>query len=88
MYLVSINDRGVRDEEVVIRTVLLTACHVDHARKQPSDEQQPSRLRCSMQMQHVYHNCAEGVHLDQCDGLISASDQTIVRDCRRRRRVG
>jgi hypothetical protein len=73
---------GVRDEEAVIRTLVLTACHVDHILEQPSNRRQPSRLRGCIQMQHVYHDCAESVHLDQCDGLASAMNQTTVRDRR------
>jgi hypothetical protein len=81
-------NRRVRDGEAVIRIMVLTAYHGDHVLKQPSDERQPSRLRCSMHMQHVCHDCVEGIHLDQCYGLISASDQTTVRDCRRYRLAG
>jgi len=84
-----VHNRGVRDEETVIRTLVLTACHVDHILKQPSEPATTLQLRCSVQMQHVYHDSAGSIHLDQCDGLASASDQTIVvRDCRQRMLAG
>jgi hypothetical protein len=88
-YVLCDHDRKVRDEEAVIRTVVLTACHVDLGLTWPSDQRQTLQLRCSVQMQHVYHECAASIHLDQCDGLVSASDQTtVVRDSRRRMLAG
>jgi hypothetical protein len=64
----------------VIRTVLLTACHVDHGNSHQT-RRRPFRMKRNLQMQHVYHvyNAEEPTwRLDQCDGLVSASDQTIA----------
>lgn len=37
-YVLCDHNKGVRDEEAVIMTVVLTACHVDHGPNRPSDQ--------------------------------------------------